>query len=139
LIAMPTIAQPVGSDAEEVLRLEDRTYLLRHLGRAETIVLRDCDVMRVGLRVELQTICASALGIISPVPLRVGEQIKVGLHNDVQRFRTELRGAVRRLEGTEDGYYLVGIELFSRLMPLDVMMLRRAGVHDVSYTGKIWV
>ena len=71
--------------------------------------------------------------------LKVGEQIKVRLRNDVQRFATELRGAVRQQEPTEDAKFLVGIELFSRLMPLDVMMLRRAGINDVTYVGKIWV
>jgi len=95
--------------------------------------------MRVGLRVGLQSVSASALGIISPASLRVGEQIKVRLRNDVQRFITEMRGAVRKAEPTGDGNYVVGIELFSRLMPLDVMMLRRAGIHDVTYVGKIWV
>jgi hypothetical protein len=135
---MITIAQP-GQPGTDLQEIQDRHYRLRHLGRAETIILRDCDVMRLGLRVGLQTVCASALGIISPVPLKVGEQIKVRLHNEVQRFRTEMWGAVRRHEPTEDGRFLAGIELFSRLMPLDVMMLRRAGVDDVTYTGKIWV
>jgi hypothetical protein len=50
-----------------------------------------------------------------------------------------MRGAVRRLEPTADGKFLIDIELFARLMPLDVMMLRRAGMHDVTYTGPIWV
>jgi hypothetical protein len=135
---MIAIAQPGQADID-LLQIQDRRYHLRHLGRAETIILRDCDVMRVGLRVGLQTVCASALGIISPVALKVGEQIKVRLHNEVQRFHTEMRGAVRRQEATEDGRFLAGIELFSRLMPLDVMMLRRAGIDDVTYSGKIWV
>jgi hypothetical protein len=132
-IALP---EPSHSDLPQV---ENRQLRLRHLGRAETIVLRDCDAMRIGLRVGLQTICASALGIISPVALKAGEQIKVRLRNDVQRFATEMRGAVRQQEPTGDGKFLVGIELFSRLMPLDVMMLRRAGINDVTYVGKIWV
>jgi hypothetical protein len=135
---MISIAPP--APAELALRpVEDRHLRLRHLGRAEIVVLRDCDVMRIGLRVGLQTICASALGIISPVPLRAGEQIKVRLRNEVQRFATELRGAVRQQQPAEDGKFLIAIELFSRLMPLDVMMLRRAGINDVTYVGKIWV
>lgn len=135
---MITIAPTLEPNAE-LRQIEDRRYRLRHLGRAETIVLRDSDVMRLGLRVGLQTICASALGIISPVGLKAGEQIKIRLRNDVQRFATELRGAVRQQEATEDGKFLIAIELFSRLMPLDVMMLRRAGISDVTYVGKIWV
>lgn len=135
---MSAISAP-GTTDHETNRSPDRQPRLRHLGRAETIVLRDADVMRVGLRVRLYKINASSLSIISPVPLRIGEQIKIKLRNDVQRFVTELRGVARRLAPTEDDSFLVGIELFSRLMPLDVMMLRRAGVADVSYTGKIWV
>src|SRR5262245_17614892 len=104
-------------------RVADRHIRLRHLGRAEAVILRDCDTMRIGLRADLHTVNASALGIISLVPLTVGEQIKVRLRNEVQRFAVELRGAVRRLEPTEDGRYLVAIELYTRLMPLEVMML----------------
>jgi hypothetical protein len=135
---MIVISQP-GQPDNDTLRIQERRYRLRHLGRAETILLRDGDVMRAGLRVGLQTISAAALGIVSHVPLRVEEQIKVRLRNDVQRFITEMRGAVRRLEPTGDGSFLVDIELFARLMPLDVMMLRRAGISDVTCTGPIWV
>jgi hypothetical protein len=135
---MIVISQP-GQPDNDTHRIQDRRYRLRHLGRAETILLRDDDVMRAGLRVGLKTISAAALGIVSPVPLRVTEQIKVRLRNDVQRFITEMRGAVRRLEPTGDGNFLVDIELFARLMPLDVMMLRRAGISDVTFTGPIWV
>ncbi len=125
--------------AVDVPQIQECAHRLWHLGRAETIILRDTDAMRIGLRVGLEAICASAMGIISPVPLRVGEQIKIRLRNDMQRFATEMRGAVRRLESTEEGDFRAGIELFSRLMPLDVMMLRRAGMNDRTYTGKIWV
>src|SRR5262245_44893434 len=113
-------------------RVVDRHIRLRHLGRAESVVLRDCDVMRIGVRAGLHTVSAAAVGIICPVPLTVGEQIKIKLRNEVQRFAIEMRGAVRRQEPTEDGRYLVGIELYSRLMPLDVMMLRRVGTDDLT-------
>jgi hypothetical protein len=135
---MLTIAHPAQPDLD-LVNIEDHFYRVRHLGRTETLILRDSDVMRVGMRVSLQTVCASALGIISPVPLHFGEQIKIRLSNEIQRFHTELRGVVRRMELGEDGRYLMGIELFSRLMPLDVMMLRRIGFDDVTYTGKVWV
>jgi hypothetical protein len=135
---MMTIAQP-GQPDTDLREIQDRRYRLRHLGRAETVILRDSDVMRIGLRVGLQTVSAAALGISSPIPLRVGEQIKVRLRNEVQRFLAEMRGAVRRVEAAENGRYFIAIELFSRLMPLDVMMFRRVGIDDVSYTGKIWV
>ena len=135
---MMTIAQP-GQPDTDLRQIQERRYRLRHLGRAETVILRDSDVMRIGLRVGLQTVSAAALGISSQVPLKVGEQIKVRLRNEVQRFLTEMRGAVRRVEAVETGRYFIAIELFSRLMPLDVMMLRRVGIDDVVCTGKIWV
>jgi hypothetical protein len=135
---MLLLSEPILTD-NDTHRIQDRRYRLRHLGRAETIILRDEDVMRTGLGVGLQTISAAALGIISPVPLRVREQIKVMLRNEVQRFVQEMRGAVRRIEPVGDGNFLVDIELFARLMPLDVMMLRRAGMSDVNCTGPIWV
>jgi hypothetical protein len=135
---MMTIAQP-GQPDTEIRQIQDRRYRLRHLGRAETVILRDSDVMRIGLRVGLQTVSAANLGISSPILLHVGEQIKVRLRNEVQRFLTEMRGAVRRVEAIDDDRYFIAIELFSRLMPLDVMMLRRVGIDDITYTGKIWV
>ncbi len=135
---MLTIAHP-GQPDVDLANIQDHLYRVRHLGRTETLILRDSDVMRVGMRVSLQTVCASALGIISPVPMHFGEQLKVRLSNEIQRFCTELRGVVRRMELGEDGRYLIGIELFSRLMPLDVMMLRRIGFDDSMYSGKVWV
>jgi hypothetical protein len=116
----------------------ERRLRLRHLGKAETLILRDSDTMRVGLGVRLDSIRAAGLGVISPTALRLGEQIKVRLRNDVQRITAELRGSVRQVEPCEDGY-AIEIELFSRLMPLDVMALRRAGATDVILPDKIWV
>lgn len=136
VISLPT--EP-SVPAVETGRNGDRHLRLKHLGRAEAMVLRDDDVMRIGVLVRLNTVNAASLSIISPVLLRLGEQVKIKLRNDVQRFATELRGVARRLAPTADGNFLVGIELFSRLMPLDVMMLRRVGVADVQYAGKIWV
>jgi len=116
----------------------ERRLRLRHLGKAETLILRDSDTMRTGLGVRLDSIRAAGLGVISPTALRLGEQIKVRLRNDVQRITAELRGAVRQVERCADGF-AIEIELFSRLMPLDVMALRRAGATDVILPDKIWV
>jgi len=123
-----TAAEPQG----------ERRLRLRHLGKAETLILRDCDTMRAGLLVQLESIRTAGLGVISQTPLRVGEQVKVRLRNDVQRITAELRGAVRMQTERDDGY-LIELELFSRLMPLDVMALRRAGATDIILPDKIWV
>lgn len=120
-------------------RTPDGRLRLKHLGKAETLVLRDSDTMRAGLRVRLETIRATSLQVVSPVPLRLNEQVKIRLRNDVQRITAELRGAVRWLAPREDGSYVIEFELFTRLMPLDVMALRRAGATDVMVSERIWV
>ncbi|HTI50360.1 MAG TPA: hypothetical protein VL475_05395 [Planctomycetaceae bacterium] len=126
-------------EAEREPRPPERRLRLRHLGKAETLVLRDSDTMRAGLGVRLQTIRAGSLVVISPVPLRLNEQVKIRLRNDVQRITAELRGAVRWFETCDDGSYLIEFDLFTRLMPLDVMALRRAGATDILHGEKIWV
>jgi hypothetical protein len=143
----PPVSPPMASTSTEESLLRDqvaaepqpeRRLRLRHLGKAETLILRDCDTMRVGLGVRLDSIRAAGLGVISPTALRLGEQIKIRLRNDVQRITAELRGSVRQIELRDDGY-AIEIELYSRLMPLDVMALRRAGATDVILPDKIWV
>jgi hypothetical protein len=127
------------SDAGREPRPSERRLRLRHLGKAETLILRDSDTMRAGLGVRLETIRAASLVVISPIPLRLNEQVKIRLRNDVQRITAELRGAVRWFETRDDGGYSIEFELFTRLMPLDVMALRRAGVTDILHGEKIWV
>lgn len=120
-------------------RQPQRRLRLRHLGKAETLIMRDTDFMRAGLGVRLESIRAGELAVVSPVPLRLNEQVKICLRNDVQRIKAELRGAVRWSAPRDDGSHLIELELFTRLMPLDVMSLRRAGVTDVELLEKIWV
>jgi predicted DNA-binding antitoxin AbrB/MazE fold protein len=134
-----TTTRPVDQRQEtEPAPVVERRIRLPHLGKAETLILRDNDTMRVGLAVRLVTIRAAGLGVVSPVSLRQGEQVKIRLRNDVQRITAELRGAVRNIVERDDGY-AIEIELFARLMPLDVMALRRAGATDIVLPEKIWV
>src|SRR5690349_7603232 len=95
VISLPT--ELPTAPVVETGRHGDRHLRLKHLGRAEAMVLRDDDVMRIGVLVRLNTVNAASLSIISPVLLRLGEQVKIKLRNDVQRFATELRGVARRL------------------------------------------
>ena len=97
------------------------------------------EAMRAGQQVHLEKIRANSLTIVTSASFRAGEQLKIRLRNDVQRISADLRGFVRRIGLRKDGAYLVEIELFTRLMPLDVMSLRRAGVTDVELPDKIWV
>lgn len=126
-------------DVEQQSPPPERRMRLRHLGKAETLIMRDTDTMRAGLQVRLESIRAAELEVISSVALRINEQVKIRLRNDVQRITAELRGAVRRIEPRDDGSVLIELGLFTRLMPLDVMALRRAGATDVTLIEKIWV
>jgi hypothetical protein len=126
-------------ETETQSRTPERRVRLRHLGKAETLVLRDNDTMRTGVGVRLDYIRAAGLGVVSLVPLRLNEQVKIRLRNEVQRITADLRGAVRRIEANEDGTFHIDFELFTRLMPLDVMALRRAGATDIILPEKIWV
>jgi hypothetical protein len=133
------LIEPFNVDAEHEPRPPVRRTRLRHLGKAETLIMRDADAMRVGLCVKLGSIRAAEIEVISTVPLRINEQVKIRLRNDVQRITAELRGAARSITLRDDGAYLIRLELFTRLMPLDVMSLRRAGVTDAELIEKIWV
>ncbi|MGQ0636225.1 MAG: hypothetical protein ACT4QC_16550 [Planctomycetaceae bacterium] len=136
---MSQLESAPDADDREKPRPPAKRYRLRHLGKAETVVLRDSDTMRLGLHVRLETIRATSMAVATNATFRVGEQLKIRLRNDVQRITADLRGAVRWIEPLENGEQLVEIELFTRLMPLDVMSLRRAGVTDVILPDKIWV
>jgi len=131
----PTTRKPENSKPPPA----ERRIRLRHLGKAETVIVRDTDVMRDGLRVRLETISANALSILSAADFRVGEQLKIRLRNDVQRITADLRGWVRCIEPRSEAEQLVEVGLFTPLMPLDVMALRRAGATDVILPDKIWV
>jgi len=73
-----------------------------------------------------------------PTPLNLGERVKITLRNDIQRFKKELRGQVRWIEPVGNKFR-VGMSLATRLMPLDLMMLRRAGATDQGVNGRVWV
>lgn len=137
---MSSLILPSDLEAPGGVIATERRMSLRHLGRAETLILRDNDVMRDGLHVSLVNISAGGISVISSVPLRTREQIKIRLRNDIQRFRAELRGVVRWVQPTPGEQFLTGIEFYSRLMPLDVMMFRRAGVADAfDAASRVWV
>jgi PilZ domain len=122
------------------LAVQERLARLKQQGRVEVVLIRDADAMRIGLRVGLKRISAAGLAVVSPVALPVGEQIKVRLRHEIQRLVAEIRGAVRSVTETNDGRYLTEIELYSRLLPLDVIMLRRSGATDsVRVIGKTQV
>jgi hypothetical protein len=67
------------------------------------------------------------------------EQVKIRLRNVVQRFEKEARGTVRKAEPTDDGSTIVGIDLLTRLSPLEVSLLKMGIVSHQSGSGSKWV
>lgn len=120
-------------------RKGNRRTCERRLGKAVVTVFRDCDRMRTGLPVRLENISVAGVHIVSPVPLNNGEQIKIRLQNVVQRFVKEFRGVVRWQTPRPDQSFGLGIELQGRMTPLDLAMLKRAGIDDLPEGGKVWI
>ena len=56
--------------------------------------------------------------------LQIGEQIKVRLENVIQRFEKEVRGVVRHSLACQDNEHCYGVELYTRLTPLEVSLVR---------------
>jgi len=95
--------------------------------------------MRFGIKGELRDISATGLGLLMKSPLEPNEQIKIQLTNVIQRVEKEVRGAVRHSTLQEDGTYRVGIELSSRLTPLEVSLLTMGIPTDPQDDQKSWV
>jgi len=117
----------------------ERRVMVRYLGKAETLVVRDSDMMRLGLHAKLKDLSVGGLGIIIQTPLDVNEQVKLTLTNEIQRVRKETRGTVRHVTSLEDGSYQIGIELTTRLTSMEVSLLRMAFPHDETSGEQVWM
>lgn len=104
--------------------VRERRFLMRYPSKAGARVIRDTDLMRNGIDGKLKDLSSAGLGILLTVPLEVNEQIKVELHNDVQRIAKEVRGVIRHVTLQDDELYHIGVELFTRLTPLEVSLFR---------------
>jgi hypothetical protein len=102
----------------------DKRQIPRATGNAQAIVYRDSDVMRLGLKGILKDISPTGLGIVIPESLNVNEHIKLALINEIQRINIDTRGVVRHVSSDDNGQFQVGVELFTRLAPLDLSLLK---------------
>ena len=118
---------------------DDRRSVPRRRGSASALIFRESDTMRFGIKGELRDISATGLGLLMKSPLEPNEQIKIQLTNVIQRVEKEVRGAVRHSTLQEDGTYRVGIELSSRLTPLEVSLLTMGIPTDPQDGQKSWV
>jgi len=108
---------------------------------SRALVIRDSDAIRNGIRGLLREVTMSRLVVRLPEPVPEGEQIKLRLRNFVQRFRKEARGVVRNafLDVDRPEEFIVEIELYTRLTPLEVSLLRM-GIRDDSQPRRTrWV
>ena len=117
----------------------ERRVMVRYVGKAETLVVRDSDTMRFGLHAELRDISVTGLGIVMQTSLDVNEQVKLTLTNEIQRVKKEARGTVRHVTSLEDGSYQIGIELTARLTPMEVSLLKMAIPRDETTGEQLWL
>ena len=110
--------------APEKDKTPERRALPRFASRSTAKVIRDSDAMRLGIVGKLSDLSSVGLGLVLPTPLPVGEQVKIQLENELQRFKKEVRGAVRHCTPDGAGGYRIGLELFNRLESRELSMLR---------------
>ncbi|MGE3315497.1 MAG: hypothetical protein AB7O26_10310 [Planctomycetaceae bacterium] len=108
---------------------------------SRALVIRDSDAMRNGIRGMVREVATNKLLVRLPQTLPQNEQIQLKLRNFVQRFRKEARGVVRghTPDPKVPDHFLIEVELYSRLTPLEVSLLRM-GVRDENIPRtKKWV
>lgn len=135
----PTTGDEAAPAATPLSSAADRRHLLRYPARAEAIVTRESDAMRLGLEARLLDISPRGVGLMLPgeVP-EPGESVSVRLQNDVQRIQKLTRGIVRHITADESGGTRVGLELYSPLTPLEVSLFRM-GIARGDGEAAVWV
>ena len=120
---------PVEPDNNRVTR--------RYASQATAVVVRENDLMQTGIPAVLDDVSIDGLSFTIDTELKAGEQIKVRLKNEIQRFEKEVRGIVRRVAATDDGRFCCGVELQTRLTPLE-LSAARAGICPLD-DGPVWM
>ena len=131
-------ASPAEENSGAAPEPQNRRRTMRLQSKSRVVVVRDTDAMRTGLEGPLLDVSCEGLGFALPAPLEAGEHIKIRVRNAIQRFVKEVRGVVRRVADDEHGGHLIGVELRSRLTPLDVSLLR-SGLIGQGSEGSVWV
>lgn len=127
-----TFSAEVGED--------DRRGSTRYPARAKAMIYRDSDAMRTGSPASTNDISVSGLGLLmKESPPDLDEVIKIRLTNEIQRFDREVRGYVRHVTKTDDDVYRIGVELLTRLTPLEVSLLRLSCTAGLGDNESSWV
>ena len=116
-----------------------RRFMLRYPTSSGALVIRDTDHMRSGIEAALKNVSLTGLGLMMQEPLNLNEQIKIRVRNEIQRVQKEIRGIVRHVTAREDAGWYVGVELYSRLTPLEVGLLRMGLKRDLEAGNPLWM
>jgi hypothetical protein len=103
------------------------------------LVIREADRMRTGIEAVVLDVSTGFLSLWTSSRFTLDEQIKIRLRNVVQRFEKEARGLVKKIDSNEDGSTIVGVELLTRLSPLEVSMLKMGIASPDAGSGSKWV
>jgi hypothetical protein len=101
----------------------ERRKFNRNKGRGSAIVIRDTDMMRNGIRGELEDISHAGLSLYLPSSLRIGEHVSIELENPIQRTAVQTRACVKWIQDA-DGGYRIGCSLMNWLVPQQVIALK---------------
>ena len=116
-----------------------RRFMLRYPSSSGALVIRETDHMRTGIEAALKNVSLTGLGLMMQEPLSLNEQIKVRVRNEIQRVQKEVRGIVRHVTPRDDVGWYIGVELYSRLTPLEVGLLRMGLRRDLDSDSPLWM
>jgi hypothetical protein len=101
-------------------------------------IIREMDMMRAGYDAVLRGVSTSQLILEGPPGLNPQDQIKIKLRHVVQRFEKEVRGLVRTIEPIDAQLERITVELFTRLTPIEVSVLKMGIDASSGKTEKRW-
>lgn len=119
----------------------DRRSLERSPSRATALIFRDTDAMRTGVAAAVHDLSSAGVGLVTTTPLETGEQIRLRLENLIQRIQRDVRGVVRHVTEQPHGRFRIGVELYTRLSPLDLCLLKSplAAAGGDDSPGPAWI
>jgi len=106
--------------------------------RTTARIIREMDMMRAGYDAVLRGVDTSQLVLEGPPGLNPQDQIKIKLHHVVQRFDKEVRGLVRTIEPIDAQLQRITVELFTRLTPIELSVLKMGVDASSGTTEKRW-
>lgn len=102
----------------------DRRKFNRAKGRGSAVVIRDTDMMRNGIRGELEDISHAGLSLYLPACLKIGEHVSIELENPIQRTAVQTRACVKWIQEADGDAYRIGCSLMHWLIPQQVSALK---------------